>query len=1697
MIKKSLAVLLAVVMVLASFPMLAFATTEAEKPADGTTQGQPFVSGNPSQNYRIPCLVTMNDGTLVAAADARWNSTADGGGNDTIVSRSADNGTTWNYTMANYYGDNGNEFNKASTGFCDSELATDGETLYMLSLFFPAGVAINSSSANKRPVAKDAFDSQDRLLLGQGTSTNYNYYLGEFDSTGFAHIYSSSGSTVSEYMVDQEFYIYKNGVKEGSIFYSDAAYQTVKTSFLFFRTSTNNGAKWSAPTLVPMQRADECFLGVGPGRGLVIDNPNGSGGKRILFSCYHWEDKTSPNNYQKSCFIYSDDGGITWTRSADATDQSGSILGNASWSSENQLVELNNGTIRMFYRNGEDQICYVDYTWNGSSYSKGSNVKTGQSNRSDCQISAIKYPYTINGKQAVLVSCPSDTSARKGGRLYCFLLNDDNSVSEVVTGDITPSSQDYLYSCLTVLLNGRLGILYEGTGCQPVFTTRDVASLLNVTVDKPTEFNIKLSSGGSTSCNVAAAGTDIQCSDDTVVKVTTLPLNAATAAKGNNASYDGAEIDLSEALFTFNKNSDGTYIVSNSSTLNTDCYLNILTNEAGYPCAGTSQNIVVQKQDNSAFKLAANGSNTPALYFWHDGKNYFDRHALANTADVDSQTNFELFRPVRSGENASAELPGYVKVTEIENNGQYLIAHKYNNTYFFLYPSLSSNNKYSHCVKGTGADTVMTLTAVAPGTAQVTVGDSAIYYVTVSDTSSLVEVTGAVLYDPVIYTHGSTSDANQNYMMYGNIIADGSVTGEKSTSYKVTDSRYTIQRIECEEYSAAITAGDNGVLTGTLETDIASGYTYDTLKPVTIKTVLKAQGDDKTEYVQTNTLYVTSNPVAAHVWAGRQTYVGARPWLAIMAAVVTANGSIGDPSATFSGNNDFHQNAKNLYTAYAMTYYRDGGAGQLYTSNLDKAVGRGEHSASGGLTGNRSGTTSVSDSSVFGYYYYDKSSDQNQGITRVAGTNGDKFTLNIGFTPVAASTNNGGEVASNAPVTFETSEVTGNGFTSTALNNFNLGSTGTQTMTVTGDTAHASDGKMVGTAHVASTLTGGSNYKGSIDVLVPFQVNICDKSDARNPYNDAMFKLRVQTDYTTDSWNAYIKALNAAEPYLNDYTNTNSSQAAGLGTSMNTAYSNLTKRAQFSDLEAALNSKHDLYGQFAAESERVKYTADSWIDFVEAYEDGDVLVSTYASDAVRANTAGYTAGPDSADKTLQQRIDTDTENILKDLNLQPAGDDENYREAKKISSAIDLTAYNDGGAAVDASVVSGDNTVYMEYNGKSYINAAQSAIDACTTDLLTKMNLGAADSMGRTFHVNYQIDGSAANTVENKTDYVYGSVAHIDLTQYNTEDYIVKCTVNSANDTTKTPTIVNLANCGYYLSLLIQEDLVITVETIEKPTITIVDYYGTVLGAFKGNSVTVDGDTITVGSQSVKAKPSPKYNFTGWTLESGTHAVEKPIVIYQKGTQVAGAADFTAVNGLVNNEAQFTSSVINTKLDLTAESNAKYWTRTVNDTTYLASYEQNFVNFSSLEDVTYTAYSSVSDLPANLQEQVNNNIPATYGTGIFSNNKFTLSCDYSAPENVEILEVGIIYSTTENKKDTLVKGNDNAKVITTNNVAHWGSSNQSGTYTMTKVGSGTGTHYMRSYVSYTLKYKDYSIPYVVYGETIYQCADGVVSQVTA
>lgn len=433
----------------------------SDKPADGTTSGQPFAAGTGgSQNFRIPAMVTLDDGTIIAAADARWNTSADAGGLDTIVSRSSDNGANWNYTFANYLGDNGNTYVEESTTFIDPALATDGSTIYMLVDLFPGGVALNSS--NQKPEAAAAFDEQGRLKLTQSGSNDYSYYLGAFEN-GRAQIFGADGKAVEDYTVDEYFNLYQGEDEVSNLFFSDSPYQVVKTSYLYLTKSTDKGATWSAPTLINVKADDEQFYGVGPGTGIVTSDGT------ILFSAYAWNGGESS---QRSSFIYSTDNGQTWKRTTNATG--------STWSSENQLVELNDGTIRMFFRNGSNQICYVDATGNADEgYIWGSIVQTGVSNNSNCQISALKYSQTINGKEAILLSCPTDSSwgSRSAGKIFVGLVNDDGTMDFNSFSSTAVTDGTFQYSCLTELSDGSVGLLYENGDASILYTNFQIENL--------------------------------------------------------------------------------------------------------------------------------------------------------------------------------------------------------------------------------------------------------------------------------------------------------------------------------------------------------------------------------------------------------------------------------------------------------------------------------------------------------------------------------------------------------------------------------------------------------------------------------------------------------------------------------------------------------------------------------------------------------------------------------------------------------------------------------------------------------------------------------------------------------------------------------------------------------------------------------------------------------------------------------------------------------------------------------------------------------------------------------------------------------------------------------------------------------------------------------------------------------------------
>ncbi len=176
-----------------------------KKPQDGTTQNNPFARGTAGSNsFRIPVLVTLKDGTLVAAADVRWNTTYDGGGLDTMVSTSNDNGKNWHYTFANYLGDNGDCYNgSASTCFIDPAIATDGTVLYMLCDLYPYGIALNGRG-NTHPSTALGFNDDGKLLLRETNSTTYDYYL---DGTMIKH---KDGTVVLDYTVDAFRGLYNN-----------------------------------------------------------------------------------------------------------------------------------------------------------------------------------------------------------------------------------------------------------------------------------------------------------------------------------------------------------------------------------------------------------------------------------------------------------------------------------------------------------------------------------------------------------------------------------------------------------------------------------------------------------------------------------------------------------------------------------------------------------------------------------------------------------------------------------------------------------------------------------------------------------------------------------------------------------------------------------------------------------------------------------------------------------------------------------------------------------------------------------------------------------------------------------------------------------------------------------------------------------------------------------------------------------------------------------------------------------------------------------------------------------------------------------------------------------------------------------------------------------------------------------------------
>lgn len=452
-------------------------------PQPGTTQDEPFAPGTGgSNNFRIPSIITLDSGRILAAIDARWNHLGDACALDTIVSYSDDGGKTWNYSFANYFEDSVDSKQSYATAFIDPVMVQGNDgTIYLMVDLFPGGVALNT--APMAPTKSSGYveiDGVQRLVLytsgtaSQQNDSNYVSYVGDFED-GYAKIYDVDGS-VTDYYVDEYYYLYQGDGSDpdaqkiycqqlGSskyiqqnLFFYNADLHVRCATYLWLLTSIDEGETWSAPTILNPQirTGEDQFYGVGPGAGLCLEDGT------IMLPAYTFTSGIANSN-QIASFIYSTNGGKTWTRSDDAT-------GSDHWSSESCLVQIDETTVRHFYRDGYSTLYYTDHTWDGEKWVAGDPVDTGVHKTYNNQLSAIKYSQQLDGKDVILLSTAAgNANSRTNGKIYTFVVNEDKTLTLVNTYEVTASGVSYGYSSLTEMADGSIALLYEGASSRSVF----------------------------------------------------------------------------------------------------------------------------------------------------------------------------------------------------------------------------------------------------------------------------------------------------------------------------------------------------------------------------------------------------------------------------------------------------------------------------------------------------------------------------------------------------------------------------------------------------------------------------------------------------------------------------------------------------------------------------------------------------------------------------------------------------------------------------------------------------------------------------------------------------------------------------------------------------------------------------------------------------------------------------------------------------------------------------------------------------------------------------------------------------------------------------------------------------------------------------------------------------------------------------
>ena len=423
-------------------------------------------------SYRIPSLLTLDSGVILAGADQRVSIPNDAPNDiNLVMRRSLDGGATWEEmrTLLSLPGTGA-----LGASLIDSVLVQDRSTGRVICLVdqFPGGIG------QPNAVVGTGFDAQGRRMLhnragelfavepdgtvvtASGEPTDYRVILGADATTG-----ARAGDVLLDGEAAGSIYLAYEQAPEDCLFQH-------RSSHLLMITSDDDGATWSEPIDITVQvKADwMCFLGTGPGNAIQLTGAEHAG--RILVPVYY-SHEAGGTGYLSCAAIYSDDGGATWTLGAspnDGREVLGSVVSSRDLADERAslyesvLVEGADGAVHVWARNQHPsgRVAHA--------VSRDGGVTWGEVDH-DAQLTEI-----FSQPNAIAVTGANDTAGavEPGSRSIVFAnasqmlpfrgcgvmrLSHDDGATWPHNRVVNP--RHYVYQCMAQLPSGDIALLWE------------------------------------------------------------------------------------------------------------------------------------------------------------------------------------------------------------------------------------------------------------------------------------------------------------------------------------------------------------------------------------------------------------------------------------------------------------------------------------------------------------------------------------------------------------------------------------------------------------------------------------------------------------------------------------------------------------------------------------------------------------------------------------------------------------------------------------------------------------------------------------------------------------------------------------------------------------------------------------------------------------------------------------------------------------------------------------------------------------------------------------------------------------------------------------------------------------------------------------------------------------------------------------